>query len=253
MNLRKVFYECYQFVMQRKKQEGGFAATTLLPATVEDSYHALKIIEDLKELGLNIDYEPHKDENLKLWIQGNKKWKEPKIFYQFLRICRLCNIEIEEVIKLSFVSLFSRVITLERAFYLAKISELINSHLPPIKKLSVPQLAKDLWMFIYLVEKGIIKEGIEKQNLIEYFRGCQNADGGFGFSPGTTSYMDNTYYCLKALKSLGSEPKNPENALNFILFCQNKAGGFARTPQASAFLDSTFYAVESLRLLLSKA
>lgn len=164
MNLRKVFYESYQFVMQRRKQEGGFAATPLLPASVEDTYYALKIIEDLKEFGLNIDYEPYKDEELKLWIQRNKNWKEPKVFYQFLKVCRLCNIEIgEEVVKQSFDSLFLRVITLERAFYLTKISELINSPLLPIKKLSVPQLAKDLWMLIYPVDKGIIHERFERQ------------------------------------------------------------------------------------------
>ncbi|WP_353683756.1 hypothetical protein V4D30_07700 [Thermodesulfovibrio sp. 3907-1M] len=50
MDLRKVLYECYQFVIQRRKPEGGFAATPLLPATVEDTYHALMIIQSLKEL-----------------------------------------------------------------------------------------------------------------------------------------------------------------------------------------------------------
>lgn len=72
-------------------------------------------------------------------------------------------------------------------------------------------------MLIYLVDKGIIHERFERHKLIEYFRECQNHDGGFGFSPGTTSYMYNTYFCLNALKFLGSEPKNSENALNFIL------------------------------------
>lgn len=249
MNLRKALYDCYHFVMQRKKQEGGFAATPLLPATVEDTYQALKIIEALRKLDLHINYKPREDEALKIWLSQNKKWKEPKVFYQFLRVCLLCNIK-KDFLQQSKDFLISGVITLERAFYLAKISELINHPMPPIKKLPAPQVAKDLCMFIYLVDKGIIKGKLEKQKMIEYFRKCQNPDGGFGFSPGTTSYMDNTYFCLKALKFLNSYPENPENALNFILFCQNKSGGFARTPQAAAFLDSTFYAIESLKILL---
>lgn len=93
---------------------------------------------------------------------------------------------------------------------------------------------------------------LKGNKLIEYFRECQNHDGGFGFLPGTTPYIDNTYFCLNALKFLGSKPKNSENALNLILFYQTKLGGFARIPDAATFLDSTFYAVKSLGILLSK-
>lgn len=251
MNLGKSLYDCYHFIIQRKKQEGGFAATPLLPATVEDTYHALKILKDLEELGFNIDYKPKEDNTLKLWIYQNKKWREPKVFYQFLRIYMMCNMEIEKnFLEQSMNSLVLGKLTLERAFYLAKISELISFHLPDIKRLPKPKIAKDFWMWIYLKKKEITKS--EKQGLIEYFRQCQNPDGGFGFSPRTTSYIDNTYFCLKVLKFFGSEPKNPEDVINFILFCQTKSGGFARTPFAAAFLDSTFYAIESLRLLLSK-
>ncbi len=250
MNLRKALYDCYYFVMQRKKQEGGFSATSLLPATVEDTYHALKIIKDMDKFGLAFDYKPDRDESLKSWLYQNMKWKEPKVFYQFLRICIFCNIEIKkEFLEQSMDFLVYGKITLERAFYLAKISELMNFQMPYIKKLPAPKIAKDLYMYIYLVDNGIIKKKSEKQRLIEFFRKCQNPDGGFGFFPATTSYMDNTYFCLKGLNYLGSKPKNPEDALNFILFCQTKSGGFARTPRAAAFLDSTFYAVESLKIL----
>ncbi|WP_460181332.1 prenyltransferase/squalene oxidase repeat-containing protein [Thermodesulfovibrio sp. TK110] len=247
MDLRKVLYECYQFVMQRRKQDGGFAATPLLPATVEDTYHALKIIKSLKELGLNINYKPDEDKTLKLWLYSNKKWNEPKVFYQLLRISMICNVQIDKKFLKQYMK--AGIVTLERAFYLSKISELIDFQISDIGKLSEPRTVKDLYMFLYLSCRGFIKERIEKNRLIEYFKKCQNPDGGYGFSPGTTSYVDNTYFCLKALDFLGSLPEKPKETLEFILYCQTKSGGFARTPNSAAFLDSTFYAVESLTLL----
>lgn len=251
MNLRKNLDDCYNFVIQRKRQEGGFAATPLLPPTIEDTYHALKIIKDLREFALDIDYYPQEDEFLKAWLYKNKTitiLREAKIFYQFLRVCLICDIEIESLKQYTNL-LFSGIITLERIFYLVKISELIKLSLPEIKNLPIPTIVKDLWMTVYLSDKGIIREKIDKKKLIKYLRECQNLDGGFGFLPGTTSYIDNTYFCLKALNFLNSEPKDTEGVLNFILFCQTKSGGFARTPKAASFLESTFYAVESLKIL----
>ncbi len=251
MNLRKSLNDCYHFVIQRKRQEGGFAATPLLPATIEDTYHALKILKALKEFGLDIDYNPQEDNNLQLWLYQNRKWTEPKIFYQFLKICLICNIKINFSEQSSF-SLSSNIMTLERIFYLVKISELINlplSH-PDIEKIPDSKIVRDLWMTVYLADKGIIRERFDKKFLVKYFTECQNPDGGFGFSPGTTSYIDNTYFCLKALNFLRSTPKDKEGVLNFILFCQTKSGGFARTPRAASFLESTYYAVESLKILL---
>jgi len=38
----EIFLEILSFVGARRKEEGGYGATPLLPATVEDTYHALK-------------------------------------------------------------------------------------------------------------------------------------------------------------------------------------------------------------------
>lgn len=80
---------------------------------------------------------------------------------------------------------------LERIFYLVKISELINlplSHLD-LEKILNPKIVRDLWMTVYLSDKGIIRERFDKSFLIKYFTECQNPDRGFGFSPGKTSYL----------------------------------------------------------------
>ena len=44
-NLRGIFNAVMPFVLARKKESGGFGATPRLPATIEDTYHALQILQ----------------------------------------------------------------------------------------------------------------------------------------------------------------------------------------------------------------
>jgi len=39
------------FVQARRKESGGYGATPLLPATVQDTYHALRIVKTLSNHG----------------------------------------------------------------------------------------------------------------------------------------------------------------------------------------------------------
>jgi len=249
MDLNKTLSECLSFTLQRKKQDGGFAATPLLPATVEDTYHALKILDSLNKLGLKTEYEPANDESLINWLMRKKTEKEPKVFYQLLRSYQIASLSIDKAQVKHYINSFKGFLDLERYFYLAKLSELAETDLPKINKSFKYKIAKARWMFLYLSEKGFLKSKIDKNEFAQWFIKSQNPDGGFGFSPETTSYMDNTYFCLKALEFLGCKPENLNKILEFILFCQTKSGGFARTSHSAAFLDSTFYAVESLRIL----
>ena len=45
--INEVFSRAIDFVLLREKREGGFGATPKLPATIEDTFHSLKIIEFL--------------------------------------------------------------------------------------------------------------------------------------------------------------------------------------------------------------
>ena len=42
---REILSGIISFVEARRKEEGGYGATPLLPATVEDTYHALRILD----------------------------------------------------------------------------------------------------------------------------------------------------------------------------------------------------------------
>jgi hypothetical protein len=89
----------------------------------------------------------------------------------------------------------------------------------------------------------------DKQQIIRWVQLSQNGDGGFGFYPETTSYMENTYCALEILSKLGSSPMQIELCRKYILSCQTKNGGFGRAPASFPFIESTFHAVSGLLLL----
>ena len=76
----------------------------------------------------------------------------------------------------------------------------------------------------------------------------QNPDGGFGFYPGTTSFMENTYYAVKILSVLGKLSAFPERLKYFIKLCHNSDGGFSRKPGGVSFPESTYQAIYILNL-----
>jgi hypothetical protein len=89
----------------------------------------------------------------------------------------------------------------------------------------------------------------DKQQIIRWVQHCQNGDGGFGFYPETTSYMENTYCALEILSKLGSSPAQTELCEKYILGCQTKSGGFGRAPTSFPFIESTYHAVSGLLFL----
>ena len=106
-------------------------------------------------------------------------------------------------------------------------------------------ILKRRWMSLFLSERLGLKM-VERDKAIDWLRACQNYDGGFGFMPGTTSFIENTFYGLRALNLLGGKPKDMEMALNYVLSCRTKSGGFSRKANAAPFLDATYYAIGSL-------
>jgi hypothetical protein len=89
----------------------------------------------------------------------------------------------------------------------------------------------------------------DKQEIVRWIQLCQNGDGGFGFYPGTTSYMENIYCALEILSKLYSAPMKIDLCQNYILSCQTASGGFGRAPASFPFIESTFHAVVGLLLL----
>lgn len=251
MNLDSHLVKCYDFIIKRRKEDGGFSATPFLPPSVEDIYYSLKSLNVLEDLGLKINYNPKEDEPLRSWLFFNSKWTEPRVFYHFISSCRICDLYVNRELINDFLAFWSaKTKTLEKAYYLTKISDLIGFNFLKFNLRENPRVVREFFYFLYLSKKGLLRYKIEKEKLIDYFMACQNPDGGFGFYPNTTSFIENTYYCLLAFDFLNAVPSDLENIYNFILYCQTDSGGFARKHGASAFLDSTYFAVYSLKILL---
>lgn len=83
----------------------------------------------------------------------------------------------------------------------------------------------------------------------EWLRSSQNLDGDLGFLPGTTSFLENTFYGLRAARVLKVELRWPERCGRFVLRARSGAGGYGRTNSAVPSPETTFMALASLRLL----
>lgn len=101
-------------------------------------------------------------------------------------------------------------------------------------------------MHMYLARVSARALPLPNPELIAWLQACQNGDGGFGFFPGTTSFIENCHACLRALAFLGAKPLDPELAASFLSGCQTAGGGFSRGGRAAPFLDATWHALASL-------
>jgi hypothetical protein len=244
--------------MARWQDSGGFGLTPTLPATVEDTYHALRILETMmpgsEQLRTTV-----KNPHLRTFLsraEDAESWSL-RTAYQYLFSCGLCELQpapgwlnrfLDEKRK-GFHSLRDR-------YYFMKI--LKDRHdKPPIdrddlmKGISTKRwrTARELGMCLYLREGSI--EGLEttKEALTRWLQECQNSDGGFGFFPGTTSFIENGHYCLRVLESLGEKPLSLDTAWDFILRCKTSGGGFSRKSGGAPFLYATWHAVAGLAIL----
>ncbi len=231
------------FVLERRNKNGGFSASPGIPADIQDTYYALKVLNSFSSItSERLNYHPSKDYPLKKYLSGatlNNNIK-PKILYFYIKSCEMVNINICAE---KFYYLLSSC-ELEDQFYLSKI---FNKHLIPVKKWGT---IKELSMYLHL-NPNINKS--EKHKLIHWIYSCQNPDGGFGFLPNSTSFVENTYFALKAIsylkESTDIQDVSIRRALNFILSCYTGKGGFARKDGGAPLLEATYYSVSALLLI----
>ncbi len=245
--IKGVIKDALGFVFARQKKEGGFSLTPELPATLEDTYYAFKILEVAKGLDIKITnfyIDAHKlylISKLKTIQQLNKKSA-----YQLL----FCLNFIGEKILNPFTKIKEEVLSLEDAFYFLKCSELLEQKL----KLNIVEygfigIIKKRFMSLYL-DRAFKANKIQDKLAADWISSCQNPDGGFGFLPGTTSFIENTFWAIKALKLLKTPLEQMDITKCYIFSCKTKGGGFSRKAGAAPFLDATFYAVVSIYNLM---
>ncbi len=231
------------FIMSRQKDEGGFAAVPSLPATIQDTFQAL---EQLVLIDQYSPIHPPPAVNKSGLLQLIERYRgdesdslSPRLLYYLARIAAFAGEEI------SFRPPGpSSDESYENLYYLNQISS------APSPQNWQPD--KQTWKFCRELYFGLSLKAGTFGNfavLTSWLRACQNGDGGFGFFPATTSYIENSHYCLSSLAILNACPANIQAAREYIVSCQTAAGGFARTGKAAPFLDSSWHALLALKAL----
>jgi hypothetical protein len=259
-NLRPIITAAIPFVAARKKETGGFGATPRLPATIQDTYHALHILQLARQYEAVDDGEcnPAADEKLRSYLAACRRISGigTRTVFQLLWCCRAAGLALDrETVAATVMEKMQAADSLADLYFGVRILDEVlgeKSRLLAEAPNFTAVLAHkwravdEAWMRIYLSQQ--IRDTLPwpAAELIAWFRASQNGDGGFGFFPGTTSFVENCHACLRALAFLGVKPLEPDLAFRFLCGCQTTSGGFGRSSRSASFLDSTWHALAAL-------
>jgi len=234
-----------QYLRDREKENGGFSFAPELYPDIEDTYYAVRTLQLLKA-----DIDRDKTANYLKSID----WKEvgfPRAVYMLLYIHQSLYIELpRQLIDLSGKDWFGFAV-LDVQYFSDEMRKLLGRPLKPLNSPSSWQLQTNESLQTLRKKVAILLDrdiNFDRQPIIRWVQLSQNGDGGFGFYPETTSYMENTYCALEILPKLGSSPMQIELCRKYILGCQTNNGGFGRAPVSFPFIESTFHAVSGLLL-----
>ncbi|MFN4197182.1 MAG: prenyltransferase/squalene oxidase repeat-containing protein [Caldimicrobium sp.] len=238
-----------KFILERFKEEsGGFGATPSLPPTLEDTYYGTKALFYTDPITLkNLSHKI-----LTFLTNFNENLIDPLALYRIIRIYKFLEKpypqntkEIFSNIMQNFSKLKSNNKRLFAFCYLSiefNVQNLKNIILQSLSEASFKTL-EDLY-YLGKINKKLWKK--YENFIIE----SQNGDGGFGFYPKTTSYLENTYYAVKMLKEIKRlKGEITTKVLEFLRACKNNDGGYSRKPGGISYLETTALAVECLNII----
>lgn len=248
-----------EFVTLRRKESGGYGATRRLPATVADTYEAVGLLAATAD-HVPAAMAPAGDDALAGYLARTqaKPWLGIATTFQLLAICRRLGVTIAtERLHAYVATAIAAMPSLETSYYVVRLAQEVVEIAPaawlgatPEVTLPARKSVGDVRML--LVAKQRLGQPIAgAADLADWLRRSQNGDGGFGFFPGTTSFIENCHSALAALALLGAQPEDPAAARAFVISCQTGRGGFGRSPRAAPFLDASWHAIRSLQLLES--
>ncbi len=215
-----------RFCLARLKKRGGFAATPYLPPTIEDTYFGINVLCVLKA--------PFpKEETLSFLRSKGAHPLAPRLAFFLSFSLKLLGEEFKPLIQ------FSPPPELEDSFFL----RLLGKKVKPQKPLSPEPTLKELFFYAHLKPRAA-------KRYLPYVLASQNPDGGFGFYPHTTSFLENAFFAVKYLALFGHPPRDPEGLKEYVMACFRQEA-FARSPKGVPFLDATFYALEILHFISS--
>jgi hypothetical protein len=235
-----------QYLKAREKEEGGFSFVPELYPDLEDTYHAIRTLQLLKT---NAD----RDKTLNYLKSIN--WEQvgfPRAIYMLVYLHLSLDIEFPSPLIDLLRRDWTRFQILDAQYFSDEIHKLLRQPVKAPSSISPFQFHRqDNLQSLRKRVSALLNHGIgfDQHEIIRWVQLCQNGDGGFGFYPGTTSFMENTYCALEILSKLKCFPLEIDLCRKYILNCQTKSGGFGRAPMSFPFIESTFHAVTGWFLL----
>jgi len=173
------------YVLERQKDGGGFGLTPRLPATVEDTYYAVRILELLEsqaDLSSSRAYVCGLEQSLS---------RRAKLIYEVLYLRRKFACPPTGSLPPPAPGL------LEETYYFGEIAKIWHNaaisatagYEGAALTLPADPVIREVHYFLALKAGDLSPP--EKDHWIQWVQACQNPDGGFGFRRGTTSFMDN--------------------------------------------------------------
>ncbi|MBX6422785.1 prenyltransferase/squalene oxidase repeat-containing protein [Thermosulfurimonas sp. F29] len=235
--LEEIRPEIHEFLVMRAKEEGGFAATPRLPATVEDTYFALRTWELLFPPSGKVL------SSVRLFLEHTPPPPQLPALRRWLWLADRTGILSREEVQVRARRILlgrrrplSRDPEVRAAYYFCVRRLGLDGVLPQAPARPALRTLRDLYRW-----SEMFPESLDAERL-SWVLASRNPDGGFGFRPGTTSFLENTYFALRVLERSGRFLADPDPTLRFIRMCYRR-GGFARAPGGIPFLESTYYGV----------
>lgn len=235
-----------QYLSDREKKGGGFSFAPELYPDIEDTYYSIRIFQMLRA-------EVNRDKTAN--YLKSVDWEEvgfPRAIYMLTYLHLYLNIDFPPPLTQFLKMDWARFQTLDAQYFSDEVRKLRNELLLPLQSLSHFEFhPKDNLQTLRKKVSILLNHSLDfnRQGIVRWVQGCQNGDGGFGFYPETTSFMENTYCALEILSKLSSSPTQLDLCRKYILSCQTKGGGFSRAPMSFPFIESTFHAVAGLLML----
>lgn len=245
MPSKKELKQTINFIFSREQRQGGFSFAEFMPSTIEDTYFATKALEVIK-LFLKKDI-PVKQESIEFIknLTSQINTIDLKSYYQLSWLLEYYNFKFEKQIK----STQTKVKDIEQFYYLISLTKDPGKNNKKILKKEINDLQYIQDIAYLLLSKRKLGLKIDKNLYTSRIQEIQNLDGGFGFYKGSTTFLENTYWAIKALNSIGKKPLDTKTCIDFIKRCRVRNGGYGRNSSTVPSLETTFYALESLRLL----
>jgi len=228
------------YLKEREKEEGGFSFAPDLYPDIEDTYYAIRIFQMLR-------VEVNRDKTVNYlktidWVGVGF----PRAIYMLVYLHLSLDIDFPPPLTDFLKKDWSRFQILDAQYFSDEIQKLLNQPLKPSFSLSPFQFQSRENLQSLRKKVSILLNhdiNFNREQIVRWVQLCQNGDGGFGFYPITTSYMENTYCALEILWKFDASPLQVDLAQKYILGCQTKSGGFGRAPISFPFIESTFHAV----------